>query len=302
MEKSNEKIAMQVARNNIIFNLLLAIFGLTAGIISGSVAMISDAANTATDIFSTVIVIIGVKLASKKSDKNHPYGHERFESVSAIILAAILFATGLGIGWAGINKLVTGSVEGLQAPGWLALIAAIVSILVKESMFYYTRKQAEKINSNALLADAWHYRSDTLSSVGTAFGIIGARIGFPILDPLVCLIICAFIFKSAIAIFIDAVNKMTDKACDLQTINKMRAVILSQDAVEGIDLLNTRMFGNKIYVDVEISVNGSVSLFEAHNTAQCVHDAIENDFSLVKHCMVHVNPSSTSKCSTSFYN
>lgn len=290
MEKTNEQIAMRVSRNNIIFNLLLSVFGLTAGLLAHSVAMVSDSVNTAADIFSTIIVMIGIKLANKKPDKEHPYGHERFECVTAMILAAILFATGIGIGWNGIHKVVAGSAGGLEEPGLLALIAALVSVVVKESMVWHTRKNAKKIDSSVLLADAWHYRSDTLSSAGTAVGILGARLGLPILDPLACLIICLLILKSAIDIFRDAVGKMTDKACDGQTVDEMRVVILAQESVEGIDLLKTRLFGDKIYVDVEIRTDGSISLDEAHNTAQNVHDAIEKDFPKVKHCMVHVNP------------
>jgi cation diffusion facilitator family transporter len=290
MEKTNEQIAMRVSRNNIIFNLLLAVFGLAAGLLAHSVAMVSDAVNTIADIFSTIIVMIGIKLANRKPDKEHPYGHERFECVTAMILAAILLATGIGIGWNGIHKVVTGTVGGLEVPGLLALIAALVSVVVKESIVWYTRKNAKKIDSSVLMADAWHYRSDTLSSAGTAVGILGARLGLPILDPLVCLIICLLILKSAIYIFRDAVSKMTDKACDEQTVDKMHAVILAQESIVGIDLLKTRLFGDKIYVDVEICTDGSVSLDKAHNTAQCVHDVIEKDFPKVKHCMVHVNP------------
>ena len=140
------------------------------------------------------------------------------------------------------------------------------------------------------MADAWHHRSDALSSIGSFVGVFGARLGFPILDPLACIVICFFILKAAIDIFRDAIGKMTDKACDEQITEKMRQVILSQEAVEGIDQMQTRLFGDKIYVDVEIRTDGSATLERAHNIAQRVHDAIEEEFPKVKHCMVHVNP------------
>jgi cation diffusion facilitator family transporter len=290
MEKTNEQIAMKVSRISIIGNIILSGFKLFAGIFAQSAAMISDAVHSMSDVFSTIIVMIGIKLANKKSDKEHPYGHERFECVAAIVLAAVLFATGAGIGWSGIKKAIAGNYGDLAIPGILALVAAIVSIIVKEAMYWYTRGAAKRINSSALMADAWHHRSDAFSSVGSFAGIFGARLGFPILDPLACIIICLFILKAAIDIFRDAVGKMTDRACDDETIAKMRDLILSQKSVEGIDGLKTRLFGDKIYMDVEIRVDALVRLEEAHLVAQAVHDVIEEQFPKVKHCMVHVNP------------
>lgn len=290
MEKTNEQIAMKVSRISIIGNIILSGFKLFAGIVAQSAAMISDAVHSMSDVFSTIIVMIGIKLANKKPDKEHPYGHERFECVAAIVLAAVLFATGAGIGWSGIKKAIAGNYGDLAIPGILALVAAIVSIIVKEAMYWYTRGAAKRINSSALMADAWHHRSDAFSSVGSFAGIFGARLGFPILDPLACIIICLFILKAAIDIFRDAVGKMTDRACDDETIAKMRDLILSQKSVEGIDGLKTRLFGDKIYMDVEIRVDASVRLEEAHLVAQAVHDVIEEQFPKVKHCMVHVNP------------
>lgn len=290
MEKTNEQIAMKVSRISIIGNIILSGFKLFAGIFAQSAAMISDAVHSMSDVFSTIIVMIGIKLANKKPDKEHPYGHERFECVAAIVLAAVLFATGAGIGWSGIKKAIAGNYGDLAIPGILALVAAIVSIIVKEAMYWYTRGAAKRINSSALMADAWHHRSDAFSSVGSFAGIFGARLGFPILDPLACIIICLFILKAAIDIFRDAVGKMTDRACDDETIAKMRDLILSQKSVEGIDGLKTRLFGDKIYMDVEIRVDALVKLEEAHLVAQAVHDVIEEQFPKVKHCMVHVNP------------
>ena len=288
--KASERIAMRVSRNSIFVNLLLAIGKLAAGIFGNSAAMVSDAVHSASDVFSTVIVMVGVKLSGKESDANHPYGHERLECVAAILLAVILAATGLGIGYQGIEVIWSGDTGKINVPTMLPLIAAIVSIAVKEGMYWYTIAVAKKLQSGALKADAWHHRSDALSSVGSFAGILGAKIGFPVLDPVASIVISIFILKAVYDIFMDAVGKLTDEACDAQTVEQMRQCILGRDGVFGIDDIKTRMFGNKIYMDIEIQFDGNMTLFAAHELAEDVHDEIERAFPNVKHCMVHVNP------------
>lgn len=289
-EQEFERVAMRVSTVSIIANAVLTAFKLLAGIIAHSGAMISDAIHSASDVFSTVVVMIGVRISGKASDKDHPYGHERMECVAAIVLATILAATGLGIGYTAVLKIAGGDYESLEVPGVLALIAAIVSIVVKEAMYQYTRVNAKRIDSGALMADAWHHRSDALSSVGALIGIGGARMGFPILDPIASLVICFFIEKAAYEIFMDAVDKMVDKACDEETEGALRDCAAAQEGVLGVDLLHTRVFGNKVYVDIEIRADGNETLYRAHETAERVHDAIEKEFPKVKHIMVHVNP------------
>ena len=288
--KTNEQIAMQVSANSIAVNLMLSIFKLIAGLLASSGAMISDAIHSASDVFSTIIVIIGVKISGKASDEDHPYGHDRFECVASIILAILLGVTGVGIGLTGVQKLIAGHYDTLAVPGMLALAAAVISIVVKEIMYWYTRNAAKKINSGALMADAWHHRSDAMSSVGSFVGIFGARMGFPMLDPLASVVICLFVVKAAVDIFRDAISKMTDKSCDQKTVNEMHDCIMNIQGVERIDLLKTRSFGSKYYVDIEISADGNKKLWETHAIAENVHQAIEHQFPLVKHCMVHVNP------------
>ena len=288
--KTNEQIAMQVSANSIAVNLMLSIFKLIAGLLASSGAMISDAIHSASDVLSTIIVIIGVKISGKASDEDHPYGHDRFECVASIILAILLGVTGVGIGLTGVQKLIAGHYDTLAIPGILALAAAVISIVVKEIMYWYTRNAAKKINSGALMADAWHHRSDALSSVGSFVGIFGARMGFPMLDPLASVVICLFVVKAAVDIFRDAISKMTDRSWDQKTVNEMHDCIMNIQGVEGIDLLKTRSFGSKYYVDIEISADGNKKLWETHAIAENVHQAIEHQFPLVKHCMVHVNP------------
>ncbi len=290
MDNSFEKTAMRVSFVTIAVNLLLSVFKLAAGLIAHSGAMLSDAVHSASDVFSTFIVIAGIRIAGKKSDKEHPYGHERMECVAAIVLATLLCVTGLGIGSSAVRMIARGKVGSSVVPGFLALAAAIGSIVTKEAMFWYTRGYAKKIDSGALMADAWHHRSDALSSVGALVGIVGARMGYPVMDPAASIVICLFIVKAAYDIFKDAIDKMVDKACDDVVEEELRKCALSHSGVLGIDLLQTRVFGNKIYVDLEICADGRKTLEETHAIAERVHDSIEQRFPKVKHIMVHVNP------------
>ena len=282
--------ATKVSLVSIIGNLILSLLKLLAGIIAHSGAMISDAVHSASDVFSSFIVIIGVRISAKESDKEHPYGHERLECVAAIVLATILAVTGIGIGYAAVKKIIGGNYDELQIPGMLALIAAAISIVVKEAMFWYTRWYAKKLDSGAIMADAWHHRSDALSSVGALIGIGGAMLGFQIMEPVASLVICLFICKAAYDIFKDATDKMVDKSCDEAFENEIREVVIKQDGVLGIDLLQTRMFGNKIYVDIEIAADGDRTLRETHEIAERVHNLLEDKYPKIKHIMVHVNP------------
>ena len=290
MNSNFQKIANKVSIITIIENIVLYVAKLVVGIGANSNAMISDAVHSVSDVFSTIVVMIGIKFASKKPDKEHPYGHERLECVTAIILAMILFVTGLGIGLTAITNILFSDYGQLSTPGIFALIAAIVSIIVKEGMFWYTRYYAKKIDSGSLMADAWHHRTDAFSSIGALVGIAGARLGFPVMDSIASLVIFLFIAKAAFDIFKDAMDKMVDHSCDEETEKAIYECVLRNENVIEIDLLKTRIFGNKIYVDVEIQADASHTLLEAHHIAETVHNDIEQSFPKVKHIMVHVNP------------
>lgn len=285
-----EKIAVKTSIVTIIANFALTVFKLLAGIFGASMALISDAVHSASDVFSTVIVLIGVKVSAKKADKRHQFGHERYECVAAVILAMVLLATGAGIGYTGIKNIVTGEYLNFETPRIIALVAAAVSIVVKEIMFWYTIVAAKKVNSSALKADAWHHRTDALSSIGSLIGVVGAICGVPVLDSVACLVICLMIIIAAVRIFIDAINKMTDEACDEKTEGEIREFISSFEGVVCVDDLMTRKFGNRIYVIAEIACNGNLPLYSAHEIAENVHRGIEQNFPLVKHITVHVNP------------
>lgn len=285
-----EKTALKVSVVSIAGNALLSLFKFVAGIFAHSGAMVSDAVHSASDVFSSIIVIIGVKMSSKDSDKDHPYGHERFECVAAIVLSVILLISGLFIGYVAVEKIVSADTKEIVIPGLLALIAALISIAGKEAMYWYTRAYALRLDSSALMADAWHHRSDALSSIGALIGIAGARMGYPLLDTIASLVICGFIVKAAYDIFKDSIEKMVDRSCNEEFESEISNCALSQEGVLGVDLIHTRIFGNRIYVDIEIGAASEITLAEAHTIANRVHDAIEDSFVKVKHVMVHVNP------------
>ena len=291
-ESSFESVATRVSTASIVINILLAAFKFIAGIIGRSGAMISDAVHSSSDVLGSLIVIIGVRMSGKSSDRDHPYGHERMECVASLLLAGILAIAGYSIGKEAVTSVATRAYETAAAPGTVALIAAAASIAVKEGMFWYTWSNAKKIRSSALKAEAWHHRSDALSSVGALIGIGGALLfGVKVLEPIASIVICLFILKVAVDIFREAVDNMVDHACDAETEAAVRSSAAAQEGVIRVDSLRTRQFGRKIYVDIEIAADGDLSLTAAHGIAQRVHDTIEKEFPEVKHIMVHVNPS-----------
>ena len=245
---NREKIAMRISWYSIAVNVFLSLGKFVAGIFGHSAAMVSDAIHSASDVFATFIVMAGIKISGKASDEDHQYGHERLECVASILLSVILALTGLAIGYAGIEKIMHQDTESIAIPTFLPLAAAIISIVVKEAMYWYTRHYALMLESDALMADAWHHRSDSLSSVGS------------------------------------------DKACSKEEEDAMRAKVAEVPGVNHIDLLRTRQFGSRIFVDVEVSADDNLTLLQSHQIAESIHHSIEKDFPNVKHCMVHINP------------
>ena len=296
--KANEKdtkpdetaVIRKLSLVGIIGNVFLSAFKFIAGIMGNSSAMVSDAVHSLSDVFATFIAFLGVRFGRREADASHPYGHERIESLAAIVLGLILLVTGVGIGWVGLEKILAGNYESLPIPGMIALVAAIVSIAVKEGMFWYTRHWARVIRSSAFEADAWHHRSDAMSSIGALVGVGGSMLGYPVLDPIASVIICLFILKQGISIIYDALKKMLDTSCGEQFEKEVRQLVDAENQVERIDMLRTRMFGDKVYIDMEIAIDGSMQLTDAHAIAERVHDDIEHAFPEVKHVMIHVNP------------
>ena len=271
----------------IFVNLTLSIFKIIAGIIGKSNAMLADGVHTASDVLTTIVVLLGLKISNKEADENHPYGHEKYELIFAKILSLLLFITGLFIGIEGIKVLKSGDIK---IPGKIALIAALISIIVKEGMYRYTIKVAKEIRSLSMEADAWHHRSDALSSVGTFLGILGARLGLLILDPILAIVVSLVIIKIGVDLYLQSIKGLVDESADNKIVKGIEELSLSIEGVHGIKNLKTRIFGSRIYVDIDIYVDGNISVIEGHNIAEKVHDIIEEKVVDVKHCMVHVEP------------
>lgn len=275
---------------SVIGNAALAAFKLIAGFVGQSAAMISDAIHSLSDVLSTFIAVVGVRMALKEADAKHPYGHERFECLASLLLGCFLAITGVGVGYTGLRALFTGEYLHAPEPGMIALVAAIVSIASKEAMYRYVHKKAKHIGSEAFEADAWHHRSDALSSIGALAGIGASMLGFPAGDSLAAIVICAFILKAAWGIVTGSIDNMMDTPCPPETERAIRALTQAQEGVLNIDRLITRKFGNRAYVELEIAVSPKLSVSQAHDIAQHVHDGIETAFPQIKHVMVHVNP------------
>lgn len=276
----------------IVGNFALSIGKLLAGIFGHSMAMISDAIHSASDVISTFIVLVGAKISSNKPDKEHNYGHEKFESIATVLLAMVLFATACGLMYTGIKSVISAINNPAEfvKPTIAALVAAVVSILVKEGMYWYTIIYSKRLNSQALKADAWHHRSDALSSIGSFAGILGAMLGVYMLDGIATMLISLLILKVSITIVLEVLKQLTDHAAPEELLAKVVGTINSNDKVLHIDDIKSRISGNVIYVEAEIAVDCTLSLIDAHNVAEEVHNQIEQEFPEIKHITIHVNP------------
>ena len=288
--REKEQIAMRVSVTTLVINSVLAVFKLLAGIFGRSGAMVSDAVHTFSDGVSTVIVMIGIRVSCRQPDKKHPYGYERYECVAAILLAGILFAAGFGIGYGGLQTILNMDEHTIAVPTLLPLVAALASMGTKEAMYRYTIRAARRIDSGALKADAWHHRSDAISSVGSFIGIFGARMGLPILDPIASMLISLFILKTAYDVFMDAIRKLTDTAADEETVKSIQSIVLANPNVLGIDNLYTRLFADRVFVDADIYVDESTPLAAANDISRAVCDELCSRLPRVKGSRVQVLP------------
>lgn len=292
-EEERKKAIVRVELITLVVNTMLAFFKLAAGFIGNSMSMISDSIHSFSDSATTIAVMIGVKISSKPSDEDHPYGHEKLESVIGVITATILAIIALSIfssGCENIIDFIKGDYKSSKI-GILALIAAGISIIVKEILYFYALIVAKKNKSPALKADAWHHQSDCLSSIGSLIGIgLAMFTNIVIADSIAAIIISIFIIYIAWKILREAIDEITDKAIDNDTLEKAKNIIKSVEGVKKIDSLKSRRHGIKVYFDVEISVSDSLSVVAAHEIAEKVHLSIENGIEDTKHCTVHVNP------------
>ncbi len=284
----NYKLGVKASWITIIFNVLLAAIKIVAGIIGNSKALMADGVHTLSDVLTTFVVLIGLKISSKEADEQHPYGHEKYESVFAKLLSILLLLTGgLFIGYEALKSLIEGNIA---KPGRIALVAALVSIVIKEGMYWYIIKIARKIKSLSMEADAWHHRSDAFSSLGTFIGILGARLGLTALDPIAGVVVSILVIKVGVDLYIKSVKELVDESANDETEKQIRDITCKTQGVKGIKTLKTRVFGNRIYVDLEIFVNSLITVKEGHDISEKVHDNIEKEIDEIKHCMVHIEP------------
>jgi divalent metal cation (Fe/Co/Zn/Cd) transporter len=284
-----QNLALRVSRINIFNNIVLAVSKIGIGVVAHSAALLNDGVNNAGDVISSVIASVGIAAAGKDSDAEHQYGHERLESVAAILLSGIIMVVGMGLLVDGVSSIIKGSYLNRPIPGVLAVIAAIISIVVKEIMFLYTRWAAKKTRSSALLASSWDSQSDVLATTGGLIGIVFARMGYPIADSIAAIIIALFIFR--VGCRYSAMGPIRCRPC-------MRGGDGPADSfghprpggVRGLDLLHNQDLRISLLCRCEIS-RWTAELVDEHSIAERVHHAIEKNFPQVNHCMVHVNPS-----------
>ena len=268
-------------------NVLLTVIKLLAGFLAHSTAMIADGIESASDILTTSITAYSIKIARKPEDPEHPYGHEKAESIAAKFIAGFLLFSGLTVGWKAIQHIVQNN---MGKPGILALYAAILTVCIKEILYWYTLASANKIKSTALKANAWHFRSDAITSVGTLIGIAAARLGYPIADPIAAIVAALLILRMAYRLYVKSISELMDSSAPQHKIDSIYHAVSSVKNVKGIDSLKTRMHGNMLYVDVDIVVDRTISVSAGHDIANEVKDTLKSEFSDIKDVMVHVNP------------
>ncbi|WP_052295853.1 cation diffusion facilitator family transporter [Parasphaerochaeta coccoides] len=273
-------------------NALLSIAKLVAGIMGGSAALVSDAVNSLGDVASSLLVIGGVAVSRKQADREHQYGHEKAESIVSLFLALALVGGGIFIGIRGVELLL--NPESIVIPTLLPLAVAAGTMVSKEVLYRYTKRVAKATGSSSLEATAWDHRSDVFSALGVFVGILGARLGMPVLEPIASLLICLLILKAGVHVLMESINVLLDASVDEKTRASLKSAIKSINGVLGIDLLKTRRTGFGYYVEVEIRCDSELSLRAAHNIAEDVHHSIEHQFPCAKHVTVHVNPAGES--------
>lgn len=281
------RLIRRVTTLSVAGNVFLAVLKLLAGLFGGSAALVTDAIHSVSDVAASLIAFIGVRLSRKAPDREHPYGHDRYECVASLALSLLLCATGLGAGYKAVTLILGDASAAGQTPKAAALIAAGTAILVKEGLFRFTRRTAEILNATALRADAWHHRADALASVGSLVGIGGAMLGVRVLDPVMSVGIAVLILRVALGIGRDALAQLTDTACDDETEDALREKILAAEGVAAVSRLLTRRFGGRVCVEAAIVTDAASTGQEPAKTAQRVRAMLLRDFSTIAHAAVY---------------
>lgn len=277
-----------------VVNLLLLVFKFVAGILGHSAAMLADAVHSLSDFVTDIIVIVFVRISSKPEDEGHDYGHGKYETLATAIIGLVLLFVGFGILWNGATSIWDFWQGGeLKEPGMLALWAALVSIVFKELLYQYTVLKGRRLNSQAVVANAWHHRSDALSSIGTAVGIGGAILlgeRWLILDPLAAVVVSLFIMKVAIQLLVPCVEELLEKSLPAEVEEKIRQEILSFPGVTSPHHLRTRRIGSSYAIEVHIRMDGQITLEEAHHTATAIENRLKSEFGSRTYINIHVEP------------
>lgn len=292
-----EKDILRVTIVGTIINAILVAIKFLAGFIGRSSALVADAVHSLTDFISDIIVLVFVRLSGKPRDKDHGYGHGKFETLATLIIGVLLIGAGIGLIING-GMQVLYSLRGgmLPEPTWVALIVALISIVSKEILYRYTVKKGKRLNSDAVIANAWHHRSDSISSLGTLVGIAGAMFlgeRWRILDPVAAVVVSFFIIKAGYDIVKPAINELLEASLPKEQTDEISDIIRSVRGVDDFHNLRTRKIGNAIAIDVHVKMDGNLSLFEAHDIASRIEEAIRSRFGEDSSIYVHMEPLSS---------
>ncbi|MGM9700240.1 MAG: cation diffusion facilitator family transporter [Prevotella sp.] len=297
MEKqdgSREKQIYRVTLAGSVINVLLLLCKFVAGILGHSAAMIADAVHSLTDFVTDIIVLVFVRLSSKPRDANHEYGHGKYETLASALIGFSLFLVGVMICYDGLVKIYRAICgEELAQPGGIALVAAAVSILLKEWAFRFTRRVGRRVDSEAVVANAWHHRSDALSSVGTFFGIGGAILlgqKWAVLDPIAALVVSVLIIKAAIELIKPSMDELMEKSLPDEVENEIRSIAESVEGVSEVHHLMTRSIGSHIAMEMHVRMRGDMTLYESHLHATEIERKLRARFGAGTHIGLHVEP------------
>ena len=293
-KSSREKGIYKVTIVGSIVNFLLLVFKFFAGIAGHSAAMLADAVHSLSDFITDIVVIVFVRIAGKPEDKGHDYGHGKYETLATAIIGLLLLCVGFGIFWNGASSIYTFLRGGqLESPGVVALVAALVSIVSKEILYQYTVIQGKKLNSQAVIANAWHHRSDALSSIGTAIGIGGAILlgdHWRVLDPVAAVVVSVFIMKVSVRLLIPCVDELLEKSLPEDVEKEIEQTVLSFPGVSQPHHLRTRRIGNYYAIELHVRMDGKITLEEAHSTATAIENKLKEMFGKGTHVGIHVEP------------
>nr|WP_293488557.1 cation diffusion facilitator family transporter [Prevotella sp.] len=293
-EKQRLREVYKVTIAGSIINVLLLVLKFAAGILGHSAAMIADAIHSLTDFATDVVVLVFVKLGNKPMDSDHDYGHGKYETLATAIIGISLFAVGMMICWSGLVKTYHALCgEQLQQPGIVALVAAVLSIVMKEWAYQFTVRVGRKFHSEAVVANAWHHRSDALSSIGTMLGIGGAILlgdHWVVLDPLAAIVVSVFIIKAAWSLVMQSVKELTDASLSEKEEDEILKTASEEEGVGEIHNLRTRRIGNNIAIEMHVRMPGSLSLYAAHEHATAIEQRLKQKYGADTHVGIHLEP------------